>query len=51
MAFIKYSDGKIAGVVKERDLTDDQKDAVKKVANEIADKSNDSDLAKKKLES
>lgn len=48
MSFIKRGDGKIVGIVDPDKLTDDEKTAVKQVAEKIVKESEDSASSKKK---
>jgi hypothetical protein len=52
MTFIKHggTDGKIAGILEEDQLTDDQKKAVKKMSEQMV-KQSENDPSQKKLES
>jgi len=48
MSFIKHGDGKIVGVVDPDKLTDDEKQAVKQLTEQIVKESDQSDSSKKK---
>lgn len=46
--FIKHGDGKITDIIKEEELTEEQKVAVKKMSKQIVKESDESDTSKTK---
>ncbi len=48
MSFIKHGDGKIVGIVEPGKLTDEEKAAVKQVAEKIVKESDETDASKQK---